>query len=78
MDKPRWLTAWALGQFTVFAFAVFAVLSSFKASTPASVFTAILFSWPIFLLCIHRAARRLDQRHHLLQNLESSISADEH
>ena len=78
LDKPRWRTAWALTQCTVCALALFAALAFFKTSTPASVFIAILVAWPIFVLFLHRAARRLDQRHHLLQNLESSISADEH
>ena len=78
MDRPRWRTTWALNQCAACALAISLALSFFKLSTPASVFIAILVSWPLFVLFIHRAARQLDKRHHLLQNLESSISADEH
>lgn len=77
MDKPRWRTARAFTQCAVCAFAIFAVLAFFKAYTPASIFIAILAAWPVFVMFLHRAALKLDKRHHLLRNLESSISADE-
>ena len=78
MDKPRWRTAWAFVQSSGFALAAFLVLAFFRASMPVAIFTSVLTAWPVFVQLILSAARRLDKSHHLLQNLESSISADEY